>query len=204
MAKNMDFLVCFLIMVLDIVAGILGIQAEIAQNKVQHLRVWIFECRDPSYRAFNLGLAAVVLLCLAHAVTNLFGGCIFIRSKEELDRSSPNKQLAAASLVLSWIMLGIAFILLVSGISANSNSRKNCGIAQHRQLSIGGILCFIHGLFAVAYYISAAAVLQEGRGHHQHGDEENKPTQAAVLQEEREHRQNGDQENQPTQQAAPA
>lgn len=34
MAKNIDFLVCFSIMVLDIIAGILGIQAEVAQNKV--------------------------------------------------------------------------------------------------------------------------------------------------------------------------
>jgi len=34
MAKNYGFLVCILVLVLDIVAGILGIQAEIAQNKV--------------------------------------------------------------------------------------------------------------------------------------------------------------------------
>ncbi|KAI3456390.1 hypothetical protein Pfo_013053 [Paulownia fortunei] len=180
MAKIVAFLVCFLIMVLDIVAGVLGIQAEVAQNKVQHLRVWIFECRDPSYQAFKLGLAAVVLLCLAHVIANLLGGCIFIGSKEELDRASPNKQLAAASLILSWIMLGIAFILLISGTLANSKSRKNCGIAHHRQLSIGGILCFIHGLFAVAYYVSAAAVVQEERKLHQHEGQENKPNQQGV------------------------
>ncbi|KAG6419064.1 hypothetical protein SASPL_121273 [Salvia splendens] len=167
MARNMDFLVCLLIMALDIIAGVLGIQAEVAQNKVQNLRVWIFECRDPSYEAFKLGLAAVVLLCLAHIVANLLAGCIFISSKEELDRASSNKQLAAASLVMSWIMLGIAFILLISGTLSNSRSRKNCGISHQRQLSIGGILCFIHGLFVVAYYVSAAAVLHDERNPHQ-------------------------------------
>ncbi|KAH6790506.1 transmembrane protein [Perilla frutescens var. frutescens] len=163
MAKNLDFLVCLLIMALDIIAGILGIQAEVAQNKVQNLRVWVFECRDPSYEAFKLGLAAVVMLCLAHVVANLVGGCIFIGSKEELDRASTNKQLAAASLIISWIMLGIAFILLISGTLSNSKSRKNCGISHQRQLSIGGVLCFIHGLFVVAYYVAAAAVFREQR-----------------------------------------
>lgn len=34
MAKNIGVLICLLIMALDIVAGILGIEAEIAQNKV--------------------------------------------------------------------------------------------------------------------------------------------------------------------------
>ena len=34
MARNYGFLVCLLIMILDIIAGILGIEAEIAQNKV--------------------------------------------------------------------------------------------------------------------------------------------------------------------------
>ncbi|XP_051125343.1 protein DESIGUAL 2-like [Andrographis paniculata] len=179
MARNLDLFVVLAIMVLDIVAGILGIEAEVAQNKVQHLKQWIFECRDPSYQAFKLGLAAVVLLCLAHAATNLLGGCIFIRSKEELDQASSNKQMAAASLVMLWLMLGIAFILLISGINANSKSRMHCGISNRRQLSIGGILCFIHGLFAVSYYVSAAAVLREERKHHLEG-QENKPNPQTV------------------------
>jgi len=34
MTKNYGFLICILVIVLDIVAGILGIEAEIAQNKV--------------------------------------------------------------------------------------------------------------------------------------------------------------------------
>jgi len=34
MTKNYGFLICILVMVLDVVAGILGIEAEIAQNKV--------------------------------------------------------------------------------------------------------------------------------------------------------------------------
>ncbi|GAV74991.1 DUF1218 domain-containing protein [Cephalotus follicularis] len=161
MAKNVGFLVCLLIMVMDIVAGILGIEAEMAQNKVKHLRVWIFECRDPSYQAFKLGLASALLLALAHAIANLLGGCICIWSRKEYVESSANKQLAVASLIFSWIILAVAFSMLIMGTLTNSRSRKYCGISHHRLFSIGGILCFIHGLFAVAYYVSATASIRE-------------------------------------------
>ncbi|KDP20824.1 hypothetical protein JCGZ_21295 [Jatropha curcas] len=148
-------------MAMDIAAGILGIEAEIAQNKVKHLRMWIFECRDPSYQAFKLGLAAAVLMVLAHVIANLFGGCICMWSKEDFSKASANKQLAVTSLIFSWIILAIGFSMLIIGTMANSRSRKSCGISHHRVLSIGGILCFIHGLFVVAYYVSATAAARE-------------------------------------------
>jgi hypothetical protein len=37
MAKNHGILVCLLIIALDVVAGILGIEADMAQNKVNQL-----------------------------------------------------------------------------------------------------------------------------------------------------------------------
>ncbi|XAR53731.1 hypothetical protein NMG60_11022388 [Bertholletia excelsa] len=169
MARYIGPLVCLLVMAMDITAGILGIEAEVAQNKVKNLRAWIFECRDPSYEAFKLGMAAVVLLSLAHTIANLLGGCICFWSREELERASPNKQLAVASLSLSWIMLVIAFSLLIIGTLANSKSRKSCGIAHHRFFSIGGIVCFIHGLFIVAYYVSATTVAREEKRRNQQG-----------------------------------
>ncbi|XP_010531655.1 PREDICTED: uncharacterized protein LOC104807909 [Tarenaya hassleriana] len=168
MSKNFGLFICILILAMDISAGILGIQAEVAQNKVKHLKVWILECKDPSYKAFKLGLAAVVLLALAHVTSNLLGGCVCIRSRKELEDSSPNTQLAMVSLVFSWIILVIGFSMLMVGTMANSRSRKSCGISHTRVLSIGGILCFIHALFAVAYYISATATtreLKQGGGH---------------------------------------
>ncbi|XP_019057933.1 PREDICTED: uncharacterized protein LOC104812948 isoform X2 [Tarenaya hassleriana] len=123
--------------------------------------MWIFECRDPSYTAFKLGLAAAVLVALAHVTANLLGGCVCVRSREDLEASSANKQLAVASLVFSWIALVVAFSMLIVGTMANSRSRKSCGFSHHRVLSIGGILCFVHGLFSVAYYVSATAASRE-------------------------------------------
>ncbi|KAL3519570.1 hypothetical protein ACH5RR_017719 [Cinchona calisaya] len=164
MIKEVYYFVGLLIIIMDVVAGILGIQAEIAQNQGKNLRVWwILECRDPSYEAFKLGLAATVLLTLAHVTPIMLGGCICIRSKEELDQSSNIKQLAAGSRVLTWFVMVIAFALLISGTLSNSRSRQNCGISNHHHLSTGGILCFFHGLFAAAYYISATATTQDER-----------------------------------------
>ncbi|XP_044461915.1 uncharacterized protein LOC123193182 [Mangifera indica] len=159
--KNMGFLVCLLIMALDVTAGILGIEAEIAENKVKHVRVLIFECRESSHKAFRLGLAAVVLLSFAHVIANLLGGCICFGSKAEMNNASPNKQLAVASLIFSWITLAAAFSMLIIGTLSNARPKKSCGLTHHRLFSIGGIVCFIHGLFTVAYYVSAAATARE-------------------------------------------
>lgn len=162
MANSGGALVCLLIMILDILAGILGIEAEIAQNKVTHLRFMIFECKEPSDQAFKLGLAAAGLLVLAHIIANLLGGCMCICSKEEFDKSTANRQLGAACLIISWIVLAAGFGVLVIGAMTNSKWRSNrCGISHHSFLSIGGILCFVHALFSVAYYVSATAAFRE-------------------------------------------
>ncbi|KAK2393370.1 putative transmembrane protein [Trifolium repens] len=129
MAKNYGFLICILVMVMDIVAGILGIQAETAQNKEKPMKVWIFECRYPSHQAFQLGLAAVILLSLAHIIANLLGGCVW--SKDQYRSATANRQLAVAFLIFSWIVLAVAFSMLIIGTLANSRSRKSCGILNH-------------------------------------------------------------------------
>ncbi|CAK8536533.1 unnamed protein product [Lathyrus sativus] len=157
MAREAAIFLCFLIVVMDVTAGILGIEAEIAQNKVKHLRLWIFECRDPSHKAFMLGLGAAILLSLAHVIANLLGGCNCLCSQEELQKTSPNRQLSMACLILTWIVLAVGLSMLVIGTATNNKSRGSCGFTHHHFLSIGGILCFVHGLFCVAYYVSATA-----------------------------------------------
>ncbi|KAG9454250.1 hypothetical protein H6P81_007154 [Aristolochia fimbriata] len=163
MAKIGGAFVCLLIVVMDIVAGILGIQAESAQNKVNHLKFLIFECKEPSEQAFRLGLAAAGILALAHVLATLLGGCLCICSKEELEESSVNKQLAVACLLLSWIILAVGFSMLLIGAMYNNKSRTSCGLSHHNFLSIGGILCFVHGLFCAGYYVSANATTRDDK-----------------------------------------
>ncbi|XP_010923990.1 protein VASCULATURE COMPLEXITY AND CONNECTIVITY [Elaeis guineensis] len=154
-------IICLLIVIMDVVAGILGIEAEIAQNKGKHLRVFFFECKEPVHQAYELGLAAAGLLAFAHAIANVLGGCVCICTREEFDRSSANKQMASATLILSWIVVIVGFTMLIIGAMSNSKSRVSCGFAHRHFLSIGGILCFVHGLFCVAYYVSADATKRE-------------------------------------------
>ncbi|KAK3015253.1 hypothetical protein RJ639_006041 [Escallonia herrerae] len=156
MAKMVGVFVCLLIVAMDIVAGILGIKAEAAQNQVKHLRLWLFECKEPSPEAFKLGLAAAVLLGLAHVLANLLGGCN-VCTQEELEKASPNRQLSMACLVFTWIILAVGLSMLVIGVISNNKSRTSCGFTHHHFLSIGGILCMVHGLFSVAFYVTATA-----------------------------------------------
>jgi len=71
-------------------------------KQVKHLRLWIFECREPGHQAFMLGLGAAVLLGLAHAITNLLGGCNCISSQQEFEKASSSRQLSTACLILTW------------------------------------------------------------------------------------------------------
>ncbi|KAG5104575.1 hypothetical protein JHK82_041545 [Glycine max] len=123
--------------------------------------VWIFECRYPSYQAFKLGLAAATFLALAHVIANLLGGCICVWSKEQYLSATANRKLAVAFLIFSWVVLAVALSMLMIGTLANSRSRKSCGMFSRHFLSIGGILCFIHGLFTVPYYVSATATKRD-------------------------------------------
>ncbi|KAJ3678349.1 hypothetical protein LUZ60_002152 [Juncus effusus] len=157
MARIGGILICIIIVIMDAIAGILGIEAEINQNKGREMRVFIFECKEPVYAAYKLGIAAAALLAVSHALANLLGGCVCICSQVEFVRSSTNRQLASITLILSWVALVVGFSLLLSGALANANNRTSCGFARHHFLSFGGILCFVHGLLAVAYYVTATA-----------------------------------------------
>ncbi|MED6183499.1 hypothetical protein PIB30_038426 [Stylosanthes scabra] len=153
--RSTGIFLCLLIIILDVAAGILGIEAEIAQNKVQHLKLWIFECRDPSQKAFQMGLAAAILLGIAHCLVGLMGGWSCFCS----NRASSNKQISMLCLVLAWIALAVGMILLVIGTKSNHGSNGSCGFSHHHFLSIGGILSFVHGLFSVLFYGSATATI---------------------------------------------
>ncbi|TMW86861.1 hypothetical protein EJD97_020791 [Solanum chilense] len=158
MAKLFGIFVCLLIVALDSIAGILGIKAEAAQNQEKHLRLWLFECKEPSHDAFVLGVAAACLLAIAHVLANLLGGCS-VCATDDIKQASPSRKLSMACLVFTWIIMAIGMGLLVIGTMANNISRASCGFSHHHFFSIGGILCFIHAIFAVAYYSTASMLL---------------------------------------------
>ena len=92
---------------------------------MKHLRVWIFECRDPSEKAFKLGLAAAKLLVLAHVIANMLGVCNCICSQEELRRASLSRKLSVALLIFTWYV-----VLIMPGLDYDYilNSSTHLGL----------------------------------------------------------------------------
>ncbi|KAK8494435.1 hypothetical protein V6N13_016513 [Hibiscus sabdariffa] len=167
---------------MDVTAGILGIGADAAHNKaVKQLRLgildcryglWMFKCRDPRRKALKLALGAAVLLSLAHVLTNLLGGCMRVCCRGDFPRAYSNRKLSLACLVFVWIILAVGLSMLVIGMSSNKSSRvpppayygfrrRPYGLKQQHFLAIGGILCFVHGLFSTAYYVSSTAATDQ-------------------------------------------
>ena len=72
--------------------------------------------------------------------------------------------LAVSFGVMSRMVLVVGLALLVLGALPNRKHKlADCGVARHRFLSIGGVLCFAHALFCVVYYASASAAAREER-----------------------------------------
>ncbi|GLT83481.1 hypothetical protein SLE2022_017690 [Rubroshorea leprosula] len=160
---NVYAFVCVLTVAVDVAAGVLSIQAEIAKDEVAYRRLEDFECQEPNNRAFKLGLAAATLLALAHITANLLGGCMCLCFSEELERSSSSRQLWFACIIVSWIVVAIGFPTLVMGMLENSKSKWSCRVLHHHFLFIGGIFCFIHGLLTVAFYVFATLCFKNRR-----------------------------------------
>jgi len=95
------------------------------QQVMKQLRVWIFECRDPSEKAFKLGLAAAKLLVLAHVIANMLGACNCICSQEELRRASLSRKLSVALLIFTWYV-----VLIMPGLDYDYilNSSTHLGL----------------------------------------------------------------------------
>ncbi|XP_037476862.1 uncharacterized protein LOC119354250 [Triticum dicoccoides] len=167
MARVEAVVVCLLIVAMDVVAGVLGIHAEKAQSQGRHLKILFIECRQPVPQAYKLGIAAAAVLAASHAIANIVGGCSCTwPCCSGGRRSSPNRQMASFALVLTWMVLLVGLALLIFGALPNSKKvMAECGVVRHRFLSIGGILCFVHAVFCLVYYVSAnAAAREEGRG----------------------------------------
>ncbi|KAI7736957.1 hypothetical protein M8C21_025508 [Ambrosia artemisiifolia] len=156
--KGVGAVVCIFIMALDITAGFLGIKAEGAQNQEKHLRLWLFECKEPSQEAFRLGCVAILLLIVAHVLANLLSGCTAC-SQDQTHKGSLWRQLSLLSFIFTWVIVAVGLGALVIGTKANHKSNASCGLSHHHFLSIGGILCIVHGIFSILYYVTATASL---------------------------------------------
>jgi len=84
------------------VTDIVGIVFDTIFLQVKKVTILFIQCEKPVYRAYQLGLAAAVLLVVAHAIANFLGGCACICSQLEFIKASINRKLAATTIILSW------------------------------------------------------------------------------------------------------
>ncbi|XP_039171217.1 uncharacterized protein LOC104448357 isoform X2 [Eucalyptus grandis] len=151
---NVIAFACLLVVAMDVLAGVLAIEAEAAKNKAQKSSKSL-ACKELRNHSFELALAATVLLALAHVSSNLLGGCICICSVDEIEQSSSNRQLWFACLVSSWIVAAVGFPMLVFGMLENLKLQGSCRFLHPHFLLIGGGLCFVHGLLCIILYVSS-------------------------------------------------
>ncbi|KAG5374873.1 hypothetical protein IGI04_039469 [Brassica rapa subsp. trilocularis] len=122
----------FLIVALDVVAGFVAMEAEVAQQEVK-TRAWSLECKSPSKKAFMLGLIALGCLLAAHFITVMIG-CI-ISAINIADRI-PGFEHRTSRLIHLASTAGAG--ILTMGIWMNRESRPECGFTNKHFLSLGG------------------------------------------------------------------
>ncbi|XP_010484871.1 PREDICTED: uncharacterized protein LOC104763160 [Camelina sativa] len=152
--------VCIVLIVgLGIVAGYVGLQADIAQQNVKHNRVWMVECKAPSKTAFVLGIIALSCLAAAHVIANVIGCSTSNLSTPGVGVSAITNTIATQfyiiCLVLNWIVGIAGAVLLAMGIWSNRESRSKCGFTNKYFLSFGAKVCFVHAIASVIYYLSS-------------------------------------------------
>ncbi|KAL1555556.1 hypothetical protein AAHA92_11276 [Salvia divinorum] len=155
MRKFLDISVCFSIVALDVIGGMLGLRADVAQHQESHLK--LSECQEPSHDAVVLGLAAAILLGIAHVLANFYGGwSVCIHGVTE--KASRTKKVSIGFFFFNWIALIIGLSMLVMGIKSNNKSKESCSVTYDHVLKHGGILCMIHAFCAVGYCATATSL----------------------------------------------
>ncbi|RID40271.1 hypothetical protein BRARA_J00331 [Brassica rapa] len=137
----------FLIVALDVVAGFVAMEAEVAQQ----------ECKSPSKKAFMLGLIALGCLLAAHFITVMIG-CI-ISAINIADRipgfeHRTSRLIHLACISLTWIVATAGAGILMMGIWMNRESRPECGFTNKHFRSLGGKVCFLHAIVSVFMYLA--------------------------------------------------
>ncbi|KAG2324143.1 hypothetical protein Bca4012_038534 [Brassica carinata] len=142
----------FLIVGLDVIAGVVAMQAEVAQQEVKHTRVLFLECKSPSQKAFVLGIIALGCLAAAHILAIMIGCSISNMFKVLAVPMIPYINMAC--LALTWVVAVAGAGILTMGIWTNRESRSKCGFTNKSFLSIGGKVCFLHAIVSVILYLT--------------------------------------------------
>ncbi|XP_018479112.2 protein DESIGUAL 4-like [Raphanus sativus] len=139
----------FLMVGLDVVAGFVAMQAEIAQEEVN-----LLECTSPSKKAFVRGLIALGCLLAAHFIAVMIGCVIISNIVTIIYVPKITKHIHTACIYLTWIIATAGAGMLTMGIWMNRESRSKCGFTNKPILFLGGEVCFLHAIVSVIMYVA--------------------------------------------------
>ncbi|CAJ2646861.1 unnamed protein product [Trifolium pratense] len=111
---------------LGLVSFTLCIASEIKRNKKEDLRWNGKLCYLPSSQAFGLGIAALISFILAQIIGNsiLFKNCY---SRRKINAQYKLPFIARLLILISWLGLGVTFILLIVATSMNRRQPYGAG-----------------------------------------------------------------------------
>ncbi|XP_039131582.1 uncharacterized protein LOC120267968 [Dioscorea cayenensis subsp. rotundata] len=150
-------LLCLSVMITDIVAGVLGIEADKALQKGTH--VCPPKKAGPAYK---LGIASAVLVGLTLAISDSLSKSTKPHTLSDSTRSSPARTVATATFWLSWVVCVLAIMFLGIGVSNDYPvSHIPCSFSKFHFLTVGGVLCFVDGVICVINQVSSASANAE-------------------------------------------
>ncbi|KAI3925718.1 hypothetical protein MKX01_003277 [Papaver californicum] len=157
--KRRVLLICIGVCFLGVIAAALGFGAESKRIKESEINFYApGKCTYPRTPAFALGLTAFLVLIVAHAIINASAGC-----------NCCNKLSSAwvsFCAVFSWLMFGLASILLLAGSVLNDRHTVDdmysvdfCyEVLRPWIFAKGAILGLISVTFGVLYYLTISSI----------------------------------------------
>ncbi|VFQ91978.1 unnamed protein product [Cuscuta campestris] len=136
---------------MDGIAALLGYQAELAQDKVKHVKVLFIECeKGGSKEALVLGYAALICFAVAHLATHTAGD-LYVCCRSMI--MSCFSQMALCVLLAVWVLWGAGACLLYIGAKGNQRHGTKCGVSHHGFLKWGAYICCAHLIISLLYCI---------------------------------------------------
>lgn len=166
---------CFLIVLLGLVAFSCCVAAEFKKAKEKDMKLDGNLCSLPRTPAFGLGITALVCLSVAQIIgTSAF--VILLRSKGKKQTTSATERRPAVAitfLALSWVSFGLATVLLSAGSSMNKGQPYGRGWMDGKCYVVRtGVYVGSAALVAVTVALILGLTFAVGRGparhHHWH------------------------------------
>ncbi|KAJ0966075.1 hypothetical protein J5N97_027213 [Dioscorea zingiberensis] len=142
MAGLKSLLVCLSIVIVDLVAGILAIAAQAAQDKDKN------HCNPTAPTlAYKLSISGQVLMAVALLIAEEFTTQPRLHPNSDSARTPTHIKVASITRYLAWGLFIFGAVMICSATwTSYSKYKLPCSFSEHHLLIVGGVVCFIHAV----------------------------------------------------------